>query len=164
MEPAYDLDRPARAIAALFGVPAPWPEWTPPLAARPGAAMPLVRRDAAGRRRIALLRWGLVPGWARNPGLAAEGLIADGATVAAKPMFGQAFRRGRRCLAPMRAGVAAGLWEIWTDPATAERIESFCLVARAGTDAPALLPPDAWPAWLGERAAAESSLLALLKP
>jgi putative SOS response-associated peptidase YedK len=47
--------------------------------------------------QFAFLRWGLIPSWAKDPGIAARTINARADTVAEKPSFRAAFRR-RRCL------------------------------------------------------------------
>ena len=65
----------------------------------------------------------------------------------------------------------AGLWEGWQQP-DGTWLRSFTIIT---TDAnakqalvhhrmPVILPPEAWPLWLGEEPAATPELLALLKP
>jgi putative SOS response-associated peptidase YedK len=88
-----------------------------------------------GQRRAELLRWGLIPFWAKDPKIGYRMINAVGETVATKPAFRAAFRK-RRCLVladgffewrkegkeklPMyiflksRAPFAfAGIWETW---------------------------------------------------
>ena len=91
-----------------------------------------------GARRLAMLRWGLIPGWAEDPRIGHRLINARAETVARMPAFRAAFRR-RRCLVPVdgfyewvRRGSArepwlvfprdrglmalAGLWERWRVP------------------------------------------------
>ena len=68
----------------------------------------------------------------------------------------------------------AGLWESWHNPATndAKPLQSFAILTTAANALlrplhdrmPVLLGPEYWPAWLGETAASESQLLAMLRP
>ena len=58
-----------------------------------------VVRQEMGSRRIDLLRWGLVPFWAKDGDMAARMINARAETVAEKPSFRSAFRQ-RRCLVP----------------------------------------------------------------
>ena len=65
----------------------------------------------------------------------------------------------------------AGLWETWPSPA-GERIRSFSIITRPPNELcaelhnrmPAVLKPEAWPAWLGEQPADVAQLKALLVP
>ncbi len=76
---------------------------TPALAPRfnvaPGQQVPVVRRDREGVRRLELRRWGLLPGWAKQPELGLKLINARLETAAEKPAFRRAFRL-RRCLLP----------------------------------------------------------------
>ena len=55
--------------------------------------------DGPPRRRIDLLRWGLVPSWAKEPGVGNRLFNARAESVAEKPAFRKAVQR-RRCLVP----------------------------------------------------------------
>lgn len=65
----------------------------------PGADVPVVRRSPEGQRVLHLLRWGLIPHWAKDPTIGARLINARSESVADKPAFRDAFRR-RRCLVP----------------------------------------------------------------
>jgi putative SOS response-associated peptidase YedK len=56
-----------------------------------------VRADQNGHRQVAMLRWGLIPSWANDPGIGNKMLNARSETAADKPSFGAAIRK-RRCL------------------------------------------------------------------
>lgn len=68
----------------------------------------------------------------------------------------------------------AGLWDLWRDPSAPDRkpLQSFAIITTQANDMlkplhgrmPALLPPNAWSAWLGESPASERELKAMLKP
>ncbi len=65
--------------------------------------------DDAPRRSLRLARWGLVPGWAKDPSIGARMINARVETLATKPAFRKAFA-ARRCLVP-----AEGYYE-WQAP------------------------------------------------
>jgi putative SOS response-associated peptidase YedK len=65
----------------------------------PGTDIPVIRHSPAGERVLHLLRWGLLPNWAKDPGIGAKLNNARGESVADKPSFRGAFAR-RRCLIP----------------------------------------------------------------
>ena len=99
-----------------------------------------VVRLVHGERRLSMLRWGLVPSWAKDPSIGAKLINARLETVATKPAFRAAWKAGRRCLIPadafyewtgrrgstrqpwlitMEDGALfamAGLWERWVVP------------------------------------------------
>jgi putative SOS response-associated peptidase YedK len=58
-----------------------------------------IRQGADGRRRLAPLRWGLVPFWSKGPDPKLSMFNARCETVAEKPAYRAAFRE-RRCLIP----------------------------------------------------------------
>lgn len=64
----------------------------------PSRRLPLAwTSDEDGGRLLGTARWGLVPGWARDPAIGDQMFNARAETVADKPSFRAAFRR-RRCL------------------------------------------------------------------
>ena len=64
---------------------------------------PVVRRHPeTGERHLGLLRWGLVPHWAKDLKATRQPINARGETIASTPMFRDAFAR-RRCLVPADA-------------------------------------------------------------
>ena len=100
--------------------------------------MGAVPAAADGTSELALLRWGLIPHWAKEPSIGARTINARAETLAAKPSFRTAFRK-RRFLIPadgfyewaQREGnkqpyfvqmreeepfAMAGLWERWQGP------------------------------------------------
>ena len=64
--------------------------------------------DAAPRRELAVVTWGLVPSWAKDPSIGSRMINARMETVAEKPAFKRAFAK-RRCLLP-----ADGYYEWYT--------------------------------------------------
>ncbi len=71
----------------------------------PQALVPVVHETKDGERVGELMRWGLVPNWAKEPSIAAKLNNARVEGMAEKPSFRQAARR-RRCLLP-----ASGYYE-----------------------------------------------------
>jgi putative SOS response-associated peptidase YedK len=114
----------------------------------------VIRQSAEGERTGEFHRWGLLPGWAKDPTLAAKLNNARGETVNEKASFRTAFRRSR-CIIPGDGFYEwkpvdengrtvkqpyyirpkedgelirfAGLTERWTSP-TGEEILSCCIV------------------------------------
>jgi putative SOS response-associated peptidase YedK len=151
-------------LARAFGIDQV-PEWLHGLVPRyniaPSLPLVAVRQDPeGGEPSFAALRWGLVPFWAKDPGIGMKMINARSETVAEKPAFKQAFAR-RRCLvavdgfyewqrtgksrqpywfhAPDRGPFAlAGLWESWRDGSSGEVLETCSVLT---TDANALMEP-----------------------
>lgn len=164
----------AQRLEALFE---PDDDWRPSWNIGPMTRILGVRETDDGRR-MERFRWGLLPGWAKDPASGARSFNARGETVATKPMFRSAFRR-RRLLVPVdgfyewqlvpgarrkqpyyftRADgdvlVLAGLWEYWRS-ADQVIVSATVITTAAGEDLegihdrqPVVLEPDAWERWL----------------
>ena len=146
-----------------------------------------------GQRALDVMRWGLIPYWAKDIKIGFSTINARAEEVDSKPAFREAFQR-RRCLVPVdnfyewaktaagkqpyaialadrRLMALAGLWETWRSPA-GERIRSFTIVTTVPNELcaelhnrmPVVLKPQAWPQWLGEQPANVPQLKALLVP
>jgi putative SOS response-associated peptidase YedK len=152
----YSLTTAPEAMRDMFGF-----ENLPNLAPRfniaPTQDVAVVRRAAGGARELAMLRWGLIPSWAKDAAIGAPMINARAETVAHKPAFKSAFRE-RRCLVPadgfyewraaadgkqpFRIGFAdgavfafAGLWERWTGPEdTGDVVESVTIITTDAND------------------------------
>lgn len=134
-----------------------------------------------GGRRAELLRWGLIPHWAKDRAIGSRMINARAETVAEKPSFRTAFKR-QRCLIPadgfyewkntpdgkepMRIGLKswepfafAGLWEVWRSPDN-EVITSCAIVTTQANEfmepihnrMPVILPRGAESIWLDNEA------------
>jgi len=165
-------------------------DWSPKYNIAPTNQIPVILREA-GERRAVLMRWGLVPSWAREIGkFSTFNARADG--IATKPMFRGAWAADRRCLIPAssffewrkpdkqpfaialgnRGAMAfAGLWDEWT-PKGGQPLRSCTIITCAPNTLlaplhdrmPVILGAEDWPQWLGEEPATRDALLALLKP
>jgi putative SOS response-associated peptidase YedK len=99
------------AIRKLFGY-AELPNFPPRYNVAPTQPIPIVRL-ADGKRSFALMRWGLLPSWVKDPKTFPLLINARGESVLEKPAFRNAMRR-RRCLIPTdgfyewQAGASAG--------------------------------------------------------
>jgi len=85
------------AIRALFGY-AELPNFPPRYNVAPTQPIPVVRL-VDGKRSFALMRWGLLPSWVKDPKDFPLLINARGESVLTKPAFRNAVRR-RRCLIP----------------------------------------------------------------
>jgi putative SOS response-associated peptidase YedK len=183
-------------IKVAFRIPPerPTPNIAPSWNVAPTDPLPVVRFDAKERQRsLDVMRWGLVPFWAKDIKVGFANINAKAEGIETKPAFREAFRQ-RRCLVPVDSfyewkkvdggkqpyaialknrglTALAGLWENWRSPA-GERIRSFAIAttepnalsAELHNRMPVVLPPEAWPAWLGEEPADEAQLKAMLAP
>jgi putative SOS response-associated peptidase YedK len=86
-------------IKLVFGIPPERP--TPAQLERGADSLPVVRHDAkAGQRSLDILRWGLIPYWAKDIKAGFANINAKAEGIERKPAFGKAFER-RRCLVPV---------------------------------------------------------------
>ena len=88
-------------IQNLFGTVNPVPNAAPNYNAAPTDKLPVVRRDRDGHRSLDLLRWGLIPYWAKDASMGARCINAMAETVATKTAFRDAFARGQRYIIPV---------------------------------------------------------------
>lgn len=147
---------PAEAVTRLFDV-AEVAELEPRFNIAPTQYVPVVREDKAGKRRLDLLRWGLVPFWAKDMAIGNRMINARAETVAEKPAYRDAFRR-RRCIVPANGFYEwqkrgsekqpyfislggeqvfgmAGLWSSWRPKDKPDqRLESFTIVTTGPSD------------------------------
>lgn len=70
-------------------------EFTPNINISPGQMVPVV--ISASSREVFLFRWGLIPGWAKDPKIGYKMFNARAETIADKPSFRVSFQK-RRCL------------------------------------------------------------------
>ena len=171
----YCITSAPEAIRKLFRYPEQ-PNFPPRYNVAPTQPVPIVR-IAGGERQFALVRWGLIPAWVKDPKDFALLINARGESVNDKPAFQNAMKR-RRCLFPAdgfyewkaeggrkrpflarpRAGgplAFAGLWETWTGP-NGEEMETAAIVTTIANAemgqvhhrAPVIVPPEQFDFWL----------------
>ena len=95
----YTLYTPVETLAEEFGLTDPLPNLQPNYNVAPTQEVPAVVAGNDGGRRLEVLRWGLIPSWAEDPGIGSRMINARSETVAEKPSFRRAFKE-RRCLIP----------------------------------------------------------------
>lgn len=171
----FTLATPATQLATQFQLAA-----VPDIVARyniaPTQQVAAVRATEAGRE-LALLRWGLVPSWAKDLSMGAKLINARSETAAEKPAFRSAMRQ-RRCIIPAdgfyewqaQAGGKqpfhirladhgtfglAGLWEQWKSP-EGSWVQSCTILTTSANSLmqplhdrmPVILPPERYDLWL----------------
>ena len=93
----FILTSPGRVLAAQFELQHE-PELTPRYNIAPTQQVPAIKMDTGGRR-LEMLKWGLVPFWAKDASISARLINARCETLSEKPAFRAAFK-SRRCLIP----------------------------------------------------------------
>jgi putative SOS response-associated peptidase YedK len=170
----------------------------PPLSSRyniaPSQSVAAVRTAPAGTgRELALLRWGLIPSWSKDPAIGNRLINARAETAMEKPSFRNAFRR-HRCLIPAsgfyewqrrergkqpyfvrmrdeQLFAFAGLWDRWESPD--KGVIETCTILTTAANAvlapihdrmPVILPPAEYARWLDPALQNTDSLGPLLVP
>ncbi|MCO4811063.1 MAG: SOS response-associated peptidase [Gammaproteobacteria bacterium] len=146
---------PSEAAAALFGVSVSV-EVQPRYNIAPTQFIAAIRDGENSERELVMLRWGLVPFWAKDPSIGNKMINARAETVAEKPAYRAAYRH-RRCivladgfyewrrevdvktphfisLASGEPFALAGLWENWTDKKSGESLQTTTLITTAAND------------------------------
>ena len=160
----------------------------------PQSDVPVVRETKEGERVVELMRWGLLPHWAKDPALGHKLNNARAEGIAGKPSFRQAIRR-RRCLLPASgfyewqptaAGkqpwyisaadgsllAMAGLFEAWRPSEDTEWTLTCCIITTAANALmapihdrmPVLLAPAQWAAWLSREQQDPEALAPMMQP
>jgi putative SOS response-associated peptidase YedK len=169
---------PSEAAAALFGVSGSLTV-EPRFNIAPTQFVAAIRDGEDNERELVMLRWGLIPSWAKDPSIGNRMINARAETVAEKPSFRAAYSR-RRCivladgfyewrrdgdaktpyfisLASGKPFALGGLWENWQDRESDESIQSTALITTAANDfisplhhrMPMILESEAANDWLG---------------
>ena len=171
------------------------PAWEPRWNIAPTHQVATIRQHPVEPIRIfGLMRWGLIPYWAKDQSFGLKTINAMSETAAEKPAFRDALRR-RRCLIladafyewkrtapkakqPYSIGLAtgaafafAGLWDRWRDPknniletCTILTTRPNSIVADVHDRMPAILNPDDYECWLDPGLTKAETVLDCLKP
>jgi len=108
----YNLTSPAEAVRAYFRLRTS-DTFPPRYNIAPTQPVAIIRTAPDGARELRLVRWGLIPGWVKDPREFRVIVNARTESAAEKPSFRGGLRH-RRCLVP-----ANGFYE-WTGPARAK--------------------------------------------
>jgi putative SOS response-associated peptidase YedK len=172
----FALTAPASVIAEIFQIDV-LPDMLPRYNIAPSQSIAaIVHTD--GIRQLRMFKWGLIPGWAKDPKIAYKMINARSETAQSKPSFRSAFKR-RRCLiladgfyewtrvsktekiphliqtSDGQPFAMAGLWERWISPEGEEVFSAAILttgpnelMAPIHDRMPVILPADTWNTWL----------------
>ncbi len=181
------------ALAKLFELDEV-PELEPRYNIAPSQAVAaILRGQEEARRLLRMMQWGLVPFWAKDPGIGARLINARAETAAEKPAFRDAFAR-KRCLIPAsgffewqkrdqdkqpyfirprgeECFALAGMWQRWQGK-DGQVIESCSILTTGANDLmrpihdrmPVILQPDRHALWLDTAVNDPERLSPLLKP
>jgi putative SOS response-associated peptidase YedK len=190
----YRLSRRKQVVEEYFDAVSGEEEWTPHYNIAPTQPIPVIRQHPEEpRRELSLVRWGLIPSWAKDSSSAARMINARSETAATKPAFSDALR-SRRCLIPAdgfyewkRTGKTkqpycfvvnegalfafAGIWDSWR-PASGDAIETCSILTTTPNPVtsvihdrmPVILDPDCYDLWLDPGVKDVSVISELLKP
>jgi len=187
----YTLTSLPEALRALFRYEEQ-PNFPPRYNVAPAQPIAIVRL-VDGKRQFALVRWGLLPSWVKDPKTFTLLLNARGESICEKPAFRAAMKR-RRCLIPAdgfyewqaagdrkrpfyvraKSGAPlafAGLWETWTGP-NGEELETAAIVTTRANRTlsaihermPVIVPPEAFDLWLDSANVDATTAAALIVP
>jgi putative SOS response-associated peptidase YedK len=190
----YRLSRRKQIIEEHFDT-ADWQDdWSPRYNVAPTQPIPVIRQHPKEPvRQISLMKWGLIPNWARDASIAGSTINARSETAATKPAFRDPLKL-RRCLIPAdgfyewkRNGGSkqpycfeindgelfafAGLWDGWKD-ASGNWIKSCSILtttpnavtATVHDRMPVILDPDSYDLWLDPGMQNVAVISELLKP
>ncbi len=186
----YSLATPLDDLIEVFDVPPIDFGYRPRYNVAPTQEAPIVASDGRGTR-MGMLRWGLVPSWAKDVGIGSRMINARSETLLEKPAFRYA-AHARRCLVPADGfyewcAVAdgkvpylihspgggpiafAGLWERW-DGGEGDPLFTFTIVTTEASRAisrihgrmPAILEGDARARWLDPNVPGEEAVKLLI--
>ncbi len=186
----YTVTVTPEVLRALFGYDEQ-PNFPPRHNIAPTQPIAIVRL-MDGKRHFALVRWGLLPSWVKDPKGFSVLFNARGESAADKPAFKAAMKR-RRCLIPAdgfyewrtsgarqpfyiraKAGgpmAFAGLWETWMGP-NGEELETAAIITTTANRTlrpihermPVVVQPEQFDLWLGGRDEHTAAASALIRP
>lgn len=186
----YTLMTNIQAIAETFGAEATI-EVAPRYNIAPTQNIVAIRKSSS--TQLALLRWGLIPAWAKDESIGSRMINARAETIAEKPSF-KNLLRSRRCLivadgfyewkaegkekTPMyitlqddRPFAFAGLWDLWKSP-DGRQVESCTIITTEPNELmvsihnrmPVILRPGAYEDWLNPQLRDTDTLTHWLRP
>jgi putative SOS response-associated peptidase YedK len=190
----YKLSRRKQVVEEYLDSVSGEEDWAPRFNIAPTQPIPVIRQNPREPvRELSIMRWGLIPSWAKDSSVATKMINARSETAATKPAFRDPLKF-RRCLIPtdgfyewaktgkgkqpycfeVNEGALfafAGLWDRWKD-ARGNTVET-CLILTTTPNAvtspvhdrmPVILDPDSYDLWLDPGMRDVSAASDLLKP
>ena len=190
----YKLSRRKQVVEEYFDCASDEPDWAPRYNVAPTQPIPVIRQHPKEPvRKLSLMRWGLIPSWAKDASGAARMINARSETASTKPAFRDALKF-RRCIIPAdgfyewaktaRAKqpycfevndgelfAFAGLWDRWKDPSgnwiktcTILTTTPNAVTAPVHDRMPVILDSDGYDLWLDPEVMDVQVASDLLKP
>jgi len=189
----YRLARKKEILGEIFDV-GDDVDWSPRYNIAPGQNVPVVRQEETRPvRSLSLVRWGLIPFWARDAKTGYKMINARAETITARPAFREPLI-SRRCLipadgfyewakkgrdkVPFCVTVAddsvfafAGIWDRWKNPEK-QWVETCSIITTSANALlseihnrmPVILEPENYDVWLDPGFSRVEGLLDWLKP
>ena len=186
----FVLCSPAKTIIEEFNVDKAAFEYIPSYNVAPTQNVVIVKKD--GTRILTQYKWGLIPSWAKDPGIGHSMINARAETVADKPSFSSSFKN-QRCLViadgfyewkkgkvkipvyiRLKSGKPfgfAGVYSIWKSP-KGEEIRTCAIITTEANEVvspfhdrmPAIISKEHYDYWLDPNSYDKEKLLSFLKP
>jgi putative SOS response-associated peptidase YedK len=190
----YTLTSSGEELALLFDI-SDLPMVLPRYNLAPTQEAAVVRMPAPGEpRRLDLLKWGLIPYWAKEASIGNRMINARSESVAEKPAYRWSFKK-KRCLIPAdgfyewkkegklkqpylihrkdgKPFAFAGLWSSWKSPDQEKPVETFTILTTDANDLlrplhdrmPVIVDPENFDLWLDPKMGDAAKLQPLLAP
>jgi putative SOS response-associated peptidase YedK len=190
----YRLSSRKQLIEEYFASVSGEDDWNPRYNVAPTQRVPVMRQNPKEPgRELSLLRWGLIPSWAKDSSVSAQMINARSETAATKPAFRDP-SNNRRCLIPAdgfyewqhrgktkqpycfevndgELFAFAGLWDRWRDP-SGQWLKSCSILTTTPNSVtsavhdrmPVILDPDNYDLWLDSGMRDVAGASELLKP
>ncbi|MGA2965507.1 MAG: SOS response-associated peptidase [Terriglobales bacterium] len=191
----YRLTRRKEILSETFDVETDTEvDWSPRYNIAPGQNVAVIREDASRPvRSLSLLRWGLIPFWAKDANAGYKMINARAETLTERPAF-RGPMQSRRCLIPAdgfyewaKSGrekcpycfmladgsifAFAGIWDQWKNP-TGHPVETCSIITTTPNSLlagihdrmPVILERDCYDIWLDPGMKKADDLLYLLQP
>ena len=187
----FTFDIPPELLAEIFGLVSV-PSVSPNYNTAPTQFSPVVRQ-VSDHNVLNLMKWGLVPSWAKDPSIGSQMINARSETVAVKPSFRHAIKY-QRCIVPVsgffdwkhegktktpyyfrmknsRPLGLAGIWEEWKTP-DGSLLNTFSILTTTANKLvetvhermPVILAPDKYSTWLNKHLTDPTVLQPLYQP